>query len=46
MRRNEIDRAIANAEGHACLANLAQGTVYKILDQEEVKPNKVRDLRP
>src|SRR6266699_1883548 len=25
------------AEGHACLANLAQGTVCKILDQEEVK---------
>jgi hypothetical protein len=23
------------AEGHACLANLAQGTVCKILDQEE-----------
>src|SRR6202165_5100240 len=30
------------AEGHACLANLAQGTVCKILDQEEVKPHKVR----
>ena len=29
------------AEGHACLANLAQGTVCKILDQEEVKPHKV-----
>jgi transposase len=29
-------------EGHACLANLAQGTVCKILDQEEVKPHKVR----
>jgi transposase len=28
--------------GHACLANLAQGTVCKILDQEEVKPHKVR----
>jgi transposase len=26
------------AQGHACLANLAQGTVCKILDQEEVKP--------
>src|SRR5271170_3975622 len=25
-----------------CLANLAQGTVCKILDQEEVKPHKVR----
>jgi transposase len=30
------------AQGHACLANLAQGTVCKILDQEEVKPHKVR----
>jgi transposase len=29
-------------EGHACLVNLAQGTVCKILDQEEVKPHKVR----
>src|SRR5438105_9277774 len=28
-------------EGHACLANLAQGTVCKILDQDEVKPHKV-----
>jgi Homeodomain-like domain len=30
------------AQGHACVANLAQGTVCKILDQEEVKPHKVR----
>ena len=30
------------AEGHLCLANLAQGTVCKILDQEEIKPHKVR----
>jgi transposase len=30
------------AEGHTCLANLAQGTVCKILGQEEVKPHKVR----
>src|SRR5438105_1392104 len=29
-------------EGHTCLANLAQGTVCKILDQEEVKAHKVR----
>src|SRR5262244_2373316 len=28
--------------GHPCLAKLAQGTVCKILDQEEVKPHKVR----
>jgi transposase len=28
--------------GHPCLANLAQGTVCKILDQEEIKPHKVR----
>ena len=31
-----------SAEGHACLVNLAQGTVCKILDQEEIKPHKVR----
>ncbi len=30
------------AEGHACLADLVQGTVCKILDEEEVKPHKVR----
>ena len=30
------------AEGHACLAHLAQGTVCKILGEEEVKPHKVR----
>ena len=30
------------AEGHACLAKLAQGTVCKILNEEEVKPQKVR----
>jgi transposase len=30
------------AERHVCLAHLAQGTVCKILDQEEVKPHKVR----
>ncbi len=30
------------AEGHACLAMLAQGTVCKILDENEVKPHKVR----
>lgn len=29
-------------EGHACLAKLAQGTVCKILDAQEVKPHKVR----
>jgi transposase len=28
--------------GHACLRDLAQGTVCKILDAEEVKPHKVR----
>jgi transposase len=28
--------------GHACLANLVQGTVCKLLDQEDVKPHKVR----
>lgn len=30
------------AAGHACLANLAQGTVCKILNRQEVKPHKVR----
>src|SRR6266404_2066851 len=30
------------AAGHACLARLVQGTVCKILGQEEIKPHKVR----
>ena len=30
------------AAGHACLANLAQGTLCKILAADEVKPHKVR----
>jgi transposase len=30
------------AQGHGCLAHLVQGTVCKILDQETVKPHKVR----
>jgi transposase len=30
------------AAGHACLANLVQGTVCKLLDQDDVKPHKVR----
>ena len=30
------------AKGHACLADLAQGTVCKILGQDKVKPHKVR----
>ena len=30
------------AEGHSCLSKLAQGTVCKILNEEEVKPHKVR----
>src|SRR5947208_617959 len=29
-------------EGHDCLIQLAQGTVCKILDEEEIKPHKVR----
>src|SRR3974377_959738 len=32
----------APASGHECLADLAQGTVCKILGHEEVKPYKVR----
>jgi transposase len=35
-------REHAGAAGHACLAHLAQGTVCKLLDQEDVKPHKVR----
>jgi transposase len=30
------------AAGHECLAKLVQGTVCKILGQEEIKPHKVR----
>ena len=30
------------AAGHGCFANLVQGTVCKILGQEEIKPHKVR----
>jgi hypothetical protein len=30
------------AAGHACLANLVQGTVCKILGREEIKPHKLR----
>jgi len=30
------------AAGHQCLAPLAQGTVCKLLGQEEIKPHKVR----
>ena len=30
------------AEGHVCLARIAQGTVCKILAEQEVKPHKVR----
>jgi transposase len=35
-------REHAPAAGHACLANLVQGTVCKILGQEKIKPHKVR----
>src|SRR3984885_10154244 len=35
-------REKAPAAGHACLANLAQGTLCKILAADEVKPHKVR----
>src|SRR3979490_1266795 len=30
------------ASGHGCLAHLVQGTVCKILGQQEIKPHKVR----
>jgi len=29
-------------EGHACLAQLAQGTLVSILNEQEIKPHKVR----
>ncbi|MGH9807300.1 MAG: IS630 family transposase [Terriglobia bacterium] len=35
-------REHGSAAGHECLANLVQGTVCKILSQQEVKPHKVR----
>src|SRR5215510_13495218 len=35
-------REHAPAAGHECLADLVQGTVCKILGQEEIKPHKVR----
>jgi transposase len=38
----EHARAHGPAAGHTCLSGLAQGTVCKILDAEEVKPHKVR----
>ena len=30
------------AEGHACLARLAQGTLCNILNEQEIKPHRVR----
>src|SRR3984893_17229276 len=30
------------AEGHTCLAKLAQGTLCNILNKQEIKPHKVR----
>jgi transposase len=35
-------REHARAVGHECLAHVVQGTVCKILGQEEIKPHKVR----
>jgi transposase len=35
-------RENASAAGHECLAKVVQGTVCKILGQEEIKPHKVR----
>jgi transposase len=32
----------APAEGHPCLAKVSQGTVCKILNEQEIKPHKVR----
>jgi len=38
----EYARGHGASAGHACLSDLAQGTVCKILDAEDVKPHKVR----
>src|SRR5215471_1751513 len=35
-------RENASVAGHECLAKVVQGTVCKILGQEEIKPHKVR----
>ena len=35
-------REQAPAEGHPCLAKVSQGTVCKILNEQEIKPHKVR----
>jgi transposase len=35
-------RELGPAEGHACLAKLAQGTLCNILNQQEIKPHRVR----
>ena len=35
-------REHGSAEGHACLGRLVQGTLCKILNEQEVKPHKVR----
>ena len=37
-----MSREHAEAAGHPCLANIAQGTVCKILARNDVKPHKVR----
>jgi transposase len=34
-------REYGPAEGHSCLAKLAQGTLCKILNKQEIKPHKV-----
>src|SRR5215217_1624151 len=36
------EREHGPAQGHACLGKLVQGTVCKILNEQEVKPHKVR----
>jgi transposase len=35
-------REHGSAEGHTCLARLAQGTLCNILNEQEIKPHKVR----
>ena len=37
-----VAREHGPAEGHACLGKLVQGTLCKILNEQEIKPHKVR----
>lgn len=39
---NRSDLGDSNRAGHSCLARLVQGTVSKLLGQEEIKPHEMR----